>query len=120
MARTIVAIYPERQEAEQAAAELQQANVASEAVRNGQPSPGEEGFVIAATCDEGVLDVVMQILNRHRPSTIDQHTQGYFDAGDRAIARNIPTFHVQQSIDESLGREDGATDEGRRVDRSYH
>ena len=62
--------------------------------------------MLAVTSDDGPVDEVMEILNRHHPTALDQHTQGSFDAGDAAMALHVPTFSMLQKTDEALGRED--------------
>ena len=84
----------------------------------GDPAQTVGGTLLAVTSDDGPIDEVMEILNRHNPATLDQHTQRFFDIGDAALAQYVPTFDLRQGVDEALGPEDWATAQGKGAEKN--
>jgi hypothetical protein len=119
MARTIIAVFGSKHDADGAAHALRDARFPPDAVITGAPAETAGGELLTVTSDDGPLDRVMEILNRHHPHALEQHTQGSFDAGDAAIREYLPNFDLTQGIDESLGREDWATAEGKCVGNTH-
>ncbi|HYO08609.1 MAG TPA: hypothetical protein VER17_06515 [Tepidisphaeraceae bacterium] len=111
MARTLIAIFESFSQATEAASELNSSGFAASETHTGEPAESVGGTLLTVTSNDGPLPRVLEILHRHHPLQLDQHTQGYFDGGDNVLAGHVPSFNLPHHADEPADPTHWSSDE---------